>query len=196
MTAETTLYAWIVLPLLIFIARVTDVTLGTVRLIFIARGYRSLAPIIGFFEILIWIVIIGQIMNNLSNVACYVAYAGGFATGNYVGMWLAEKLSLGMIMVRIVTQRDASTLIQSLIAADYGVTSIEGTGAQGPVKIIFSVIPRRQFTDVVRHIQKCNPNAFYTVEEVSSVTEGIAPERRLSALSYWLCNFRPFRKGK
>ena len=194
--ADGTLYSWVVLPLMIFLARVTDVTLGTVRLIFVARGYRSLAPVIGFFEILIWIVVIGQVMKNLSNAACYVAYAGGFATGNYVGMWLAERLSLGMVMVRIVTQRDASGLIHSLRSAHYGVTSADGTGTQGPVKIIFSVIPRRQFTDVVERIQKHNPKAFYTVEEVSSVAEGITPERRPSVMTPWLWMFRPFRKGK
>ncbi|MFC1765011.1 DUF2179 domain-containing protein [Planctomycetota bacterium] len=196
MIAESTLYAWVILPLIIFVARIADVSLGTVRLIFIARGYRSLVPVMGFFEIFIWIVVVGQVMKNLSNVACYVAYAGGFATGNYVGMWLAEKLSLGMVMVRIVTQKDATSLISSLRADDYGVTSLDGEGAHGRVKIIFSIMPRRKFAAFVDYIKKYNPKAFYTVEEVSSVAEGILPDKRPSAIPTWMWVFRPFRKGK
>jgi len=83
------LFAWVVLPVLIFIARVADVSLGTVRVIFITRGLKYFAPIVGFLEILIWLLAIGQIMRNLSHPICYIAYAGGFATGNYVGIWIA-----------------------------------------------------------------------------------------------------------
>lgn len=194
--AEGTLYSWILLPLMIFAARVTDVTLGTVRLIFVARGCRSLAPIVGFFETLIWIVVIGQVMKSLSNVACYAAFAGGFAAGNYVGMWLIEKLSLGMVMVRIVTKKDATSLIQTLRAADFGVTSLDGEGAQGPVKIIFSIMPRRKSATLVECIQNSDPKAFYTVEEVSSVAEGILCDKQPSVISPWMWAFRPFRKGK
>lgn len=196
MFVEGPIYAWVVLPLLIFLARVGDVSLGTVRVVFVARGYRTLAPLIGFFEILIWIVVIGQVMKNLSNAACYVAYAGGFATGNYVGMWLAEKLSLGTVMVRIVTQKDAASLIGALRAADYGVTSLDAEGANGRVKVIFSIIPRRQIAHIIEKIQHFNPRAFFTIEEVASVAQGVVPERRPFAYTPWLWMFRPFRKGK
>jgi uncharacterized protein YebE (UPF0316 family) len=77
-------YTYILIPLLIFFARITDVSMGTVRIILVAKGYRTVAPIIGFFEVLIWILAISKIFENLDNWVCYVAYAGGFATGNYV----------------------------------------------------------------------------------------------------------------
>ncbi|MCK5000444.1 MAG: hypothetical protein KAS23_12960, partial [Anaerohalosphaera sp.] len=93
-------YGWFVLPLLIFLARVVDVSMGTVRIVFVSRGFKFLAPVMGFFEVLIWILAISQIMQNLNNPACYVAYAGGFAMGNFVGMWIAEKLTLGVVLVR------------------------------------------------------------------------------------------------
>ena len=105
------LYTWIILPLLIFAARVIDVSMGTVRVIFISRGFKYLAPIVGFFEILTWLLAIGQIMKNLSNPLCYIAYAGGFAMGNYVGMCIADKLSLGVVLIRIVTRKDALPLV-------------------------------------------------------------------------------------
>ena len=91
--------------MLIFAARIADVSIGTVRLIFISRGLKYLAPIVGFFEVFIWLMAIGQIMQNISNPVCFVAYAGGFAMGNFVGMCIAEKLSLGVVMVRVVTMR-------------------------------------------------------------------------------------------
>ena len=92
-------YAWIIIPFLIFLARVADVSIGTIRLIFISKGLKYLAPVVGFFEILIWLMAIGQIMKNLSNPICYIAYAGGFATGNFVGICIAEKLSLTAALI-------------------------------------------------------------------------------------------------
>ncbi|KKL44894.1 hypothetical protein LCGC14_2361130 [marine sediment metagenome] len=170
-------YAWLILPLLIFLARVADVSIGTVRLIFISRGLKYLAPLVGFFEILIWLLAIGQIMKNLSNPACYIAYAGGFAMGNFVGLWIAERLSLGVVLVRVVTNKDATELVGYLKSADYGVTIIDGQGATGQVKVVFTIVPRREVKRVVDLIKKFNPNAFFTVEEVGFVEKGILPTR-------------------
>ena len=186
------IFTWIVLPLLIFIARVADVSLGTVRVIFVARGLKYFAPVVGFFEILIWLLAIGQIMQNLSNPACYIAYAGGFATGNFVGIWIAEKLSLGVVLIRVVTSKDASELVEYLKTAKYGVTSVDGHGSSGEVKVVFTIVPRREVTGVVNLIKQFNPKAFYTIEEVGFVEEGIFPARKT-----WLGNlFRSQRKGK
>lgn len=192
-STDFTLYAWIILPLLIFTARVADVSLGTVRFIMVARGYKYIAPWIGFIEILIWIVAIGQIMQNLSNWVCYVAYAAGFATGNFVGMWLAEKIPLGTIIVRVVTQRDALNLLTALRQADYGVTSLVGEGSQGPVQILFTVISRRKLSDVIQLVQKHNPLAFYTIEDVDKASHGVFPKSRINGLSG---AFPALRKGK
>jgi len=185
-------FAWILLPLLIFIARVADVSLGTVRVIFITRGLKYLAPIVGFFEILIWLLAIGQIMRNLSNPVCYIAYAGGFATGNYVGIWIAEKLSLGVVLIRVITSKDASELLEYLKSADYGVTSVDAQGLAGKVQVVFTIVRRREVASVVNLIKQFNPKAFYTIEEVGFVEEGIFPTRK-----NWLSSvFRPLRKGK
>ena len=190
-------YGFLLLPFLIFLARVADVSLGTVRVIFISRGYKYLAPLMGFFEIIIWLMAIGQIMQNLSSPVCYIAYAGGFAMGNFVGIWLAEKLSLGTALVRVITQMKADDLVRSLRDADFGVTTVDAQGVSGPVKVIFTIVPRKEVQDVVDMVKRFNPQAFYTIEEVGYAEKGTFPTRKS-----WLNRemndlFKPlFRKGK
>ena len=194
--SSTGLYAWFILPLLIFVARIADVSIGTIRVIFISRGLKYLAPIVGFFEILIWLLAIGQIMKNLSNPACYIAYAGGFAMGNFVGIWIAEKLSLGVVLIRVVTKRDASELVECLKSANYGVTSVDGHGSAGQVQVVFTIVPRREVKRVVDLVKNFNPKAFYSIEEVGFVEKGIFPVRKTWRDNGFKNLFRPFRKGK
>ena len=190
-------YGFLLLPFLIFLARVADVCLGTVRVIFITRGYKYLAPLMGFFEVLIWLMAIGQIMKHLSSPVCYIAYAGGFAMGNFVGIRIAERLSLGTALVRLITQMKADELVRSLRDADFGVTTVDGQGVSGPVKVIFTIVPRREVQRVVDMIKKFNLQAFYTIEEVGYAEKGTFPIKKS-----WLNRemndlFRPlFRKGK
>jgi len=157
---------YIIMPSLICLSRICDVTLGTMRIISVSKGMKSLATGLAFFEIMIWLFAIGQIMQNLTNFANYVAYATGFAIGNYVGICLEEKLSLGILMLRIITKKSAEDLIAFLKTAGYGITSMNADGAYGPVDIIFTIIKRREFNNVVKIIKKFNPNAVYTIEEV------------------------------
>jgi uncharacterized protein YebE (UPF0316 family) len=194
--AESQIYAWVILPVLIFLARICDVSLGTVRLVFVARGFKYLAPIIGFFEVLIWILVIGQIIQNLTNPVCYLAYAGGFATGNYIGILIAEKLSLGIVLIRVITQKGADSLVSRLREKGYGVTSVDGQGGSGPVQVIFTIVPRREVRAVVELVKECNPHAFYTVGEVDFVAQGVFPLRKSWRQSELWRLLRPFRKGK
>ena len=177
------LFTWVIIPLLIALARIVDVTLGTIRIIYISRGMKMLAPIFGFFEILIWLMAIGQIMQNLSNPVYYLAYAFGFSGGNLVGIFIEERLAVGRVILRIITQRDATQLVSHLRSAGYGVTTVDAEGAQGPVKLIFTVIDREKIKAVVDSVQTYNPRAFYSIEDVRSVREGIfPPARRFSDL--------------
>jgi len=193
---NSSFYTWFILPFLIFIARIADVSIGTVRVIFVSRGLKYLAPVVGFFEILIWLLAIGQIMRNLSNPVCYIAYAGGFAMGNYVGISIAERLSLGVVLVRVVTKKDALPLVERLRAEDYGVTSVDGHGTSGEVQVVFTIVLRREVPKVIGLIKRFNPHAFYSIEDVGFVEKGVFPLRK----SWWdyslLKIFRPFRKGK
>lgn len=172
------IFVWVILPALIFLARVFDVTLGTMRIIFVSRSKRFLAPLFGFFEILIWLLAIVQIMQNLTNITYYIAYAGGFALGNFVGICIEDKMAMGTLLVRIITKMDADNLIESLKSRSYGVTSVDAEGATGRVKLIYTIIKRKDVNDVVGIIKKFNPKAFFSVEEVRSASEGIFPAKR------------------
>lgn len=196
MLSNSEIYTWLFLPLMIFLARVIDVSMGTIRVIFVSRGFKYVAPVVGFFEILIWLLAIGQIMQNLTNPICYIAYAGGFAAGNYIGISIAEKLSLGIALIRVVTQIDASPLVERLKAENFGVTSIDGHGTVGQVKVVFTIVQRRQVADVIALIKQFNPHAFYSIEDVGYVEKGTFPLSRNWRDSRMLRWLKPFQKGK
>jgi len=193
---NSVLFAWLVMPLLIFLARVVDVSLDTIRIILVSRGYRYVAPFVGFFEILIWLIAITQIMQNLKHPLCYVAYAGGFAMGTYVGMCIAHKLSLGVVLVRIVTKNDASTLIESLKSAQYGVTTLEAQGMKGNVHVIFTVVPRHDVDQTIKLIKQFNPRAFFSIEEINFVNAGVFPRHRSWKNSTYGNLLRRFHKSR
>ncbi len=167
--------AWVVTPILIFVARIFDVSIGTVRIIMLSRGQRRLAPVLGFFEVLIWLVAIQQIFNHLDNAAAFVAYAGGFAAGNIIGMTLEDKLALGLVAVRVITPNDATDLITELSRAAFGVTSFGAEGVNGNVRLIFTIVPRKQLAAVTDIIRRKHPNAFVSISDVRAVSEGVIP---------------------
>jgi uncharacterized protein YebE (UPF0316 family) len=193
---NTTFYTWILLPFLIFAARIFDVTLGTLRVIFITRGMKYLSAIIGFIEILIWLLAIGQIFKNLNNVACYIAYAGGFASGSFLGIYFAEKLSINKVIVRIIAVKDANNLVEQLRKRHFGVTTLDAHGIEGPVTIVFTIINRDDLEAVVEIVKKFNPQAFYSVQDVKFASEGIFPEHRSVLNGNMLMAFKPHRKSK
>lgn len=170
---DSAIFTWIILPILIFLARITDVSIGTLRLIFVAKGFKKFAPFLGFFEVIIWLLAVGQIIKHLDNFVCYIAYGAGFATGNFVGMYLEEKLSIGNVVIRVIIKYESDELIKKLRQSNYGITVIDGQGSQGKVKVLLSIIKRENIKDFVSIINQINPNSFYTIEEVKSVKEGI-----------------------
>ncbi len=189
-------YGIIIVPILIFCARIIDVSIGTIRIIFISKGFRVFASILGFFEVLIWLIAMREIMSNLNEPINYVAYAAGFAMGNYVGISLENKLSIGTLMIRIITQKDATKLVRYLLDHGYRVTSTDAQGATGPVKIVFSIIRRTELESVREIISRFNPKAFYTIEDVRFVTghnPDIANGRR-QAMRRWFNNMFVKRK--
>ena len=167
------IYSLIILPLFIFFARIADVSIGTLRIMFISKGLKYLAPVVGFFEILIWLLAIGQIFQNLTNPIYYIAYAGGFAAGTFVGIVIEGKLSIGTELVRIITQKEAPKLVEALNTQGYIVTHDDVEGRGGPVKIIYVVIDRHDAPNIVKIIKKYNPNAFYSIEDVKFVSEKV-----------------------
>jgi uncharacterized protein YebE (UPF0316 family) len=144
---------------------------------------KRVAPILGFFEVLIWILIISKVMQHASTFWCYVAYAAGFASGNYIGMMIEEKVALGHVILRFITTKPAGELISILNTKGFGATSIDAEGATGHVNIIFCIVKRDSLNEVVSYIKNFNPNAFYTIEDVKSVSLGIFPPHASSKKS-------------
>lgn len=190
------IFTWVILPLLIFFARICDVSLGTLRVIFISKGFKHIAPLIGFFEVIIWLLAIGQVMQNVGNVASYIAYGGGFAAGTFIGMAVEERLSLGNVVVRVITTRDARNLVESLRGQNFGVTTMDAEGASGAVKVILTISRREDLPRAVALIHKFQPNAFFTVEEIKSVKEGVFPRKHGGTILNWRDPLGFFRKGK
>ena len=172
------------LPLFIFAARIMDVSLGTLRIISLSRGRKYLAPILGFFEVFIWVVAISQLVRNLTHISGYLAYAAGFAAGNYIGMWLEEKLAMGMLTLRIFAVREGPDLSKRLAAAGFGVTTLPGHGAESQVEVLFVIIQRRNLNQVVQIIREVNPRIFYSVEEVRASNQGVFPTQSKGTQRY------------
>ncbi len=166
---------YLLLPLAIIIARICDVSIGTLRIILVSRGMKIIAPLLGFFEVLIWLVAISQIIQNLSNWVNYVAYATGFALGNYIGMLLEERLAMGMVAIRIITQEDADDLVAEIQKRHIGTTSLAAKGMRGHVRLIFSIIKRKDQDMILNLIRRYNPAAFVSISDVRSVKEGYFP---------------------
>lgn len=187
-------FTWVVLPVLIFLARIVDVSIGTMRIIYVARGMKLLSAVCGFFEVLIWLVAITQIMQNLSNFVIYIAYAGGFATGNYIGIWIESRLAMGVVAIRAITRADATDLVNVLREKDLGVTSIGASGASGEVRLVLTVVKRKDLDEVIAMIKTHNPNAFISIEDVRHVSGGRFPLPSLRSRQF--AGLRTVRKYK
>ncbi|MGZ3864185.1 MAG: DUF2179 domain-containing protein [Bacteroidia bacterium] len=166
-------FNWVILPLLIFISRLGDVTLATLRHIFISKGLKRIVPFIGFFEVLIWLVAIRQVFNNLNNIPCFIAWAAGFSMGTYVGIMIEEKIALGMQLIRIITTANHTNLTEAFKKINQGFTIVDGEGSQGPVKLIFLQFRRKNKAEVLELIHTHLPDTFYSVEDVRNSEMGI-----------------------
>jgi uncharacterized protein YebE (UPF0316 family) len=167
----------ILLPVLICVAETAVVALDTVRTIFIARGVKTLATVLGLLEATIWLFAISQVMQNLTQASCFVGYAAGFTIGTYLGMRIEEKLAIGTQVVRIITVREATALIAALRRAGYGVTSIGADGATGGVHVLFTIVERKLIQCVVNIIEQFDPQTFYVIEDVRIANRGVFPTR-------------------
>lgn len=165
------LFNYVIMPLLIFFARVTDVSINTLRIMFMLNGKKKIAPILGFFEALIWLLAIGQIFQNINNPMSYLAYAGGFAMGTFVGMTIEEKLALGRVLVRVITPTPMPELIEYMKDKNFRFTSVGAEGRFGKVNLLFTVMKRESLTEFVGKVKAFNDKAFYTIESVKRVSE-------------------------
>jgi uncharacterized protein YebE (UPF0316 family) len=180
---DSTLFKWVILPFLIFLARICDQSIGTIRILFLQRGHKFWAPVLGFFEVTIWLLAIRQIMQNLDNWVCYLAYGSGFAMGNFIGMLIEEKLAFGKLVLRIITTSHTAALVTQMRKAGYGVTQVDAKGKHGKVDLILAVIERKDLPAVSELIETLQPEAFYSIEDTRMVNAGTFPKTEDPAAS-------------
>lgn len=168
---DPTLFHYVLVPLLVFLARIVDVSINTLRIIYMLHGKKIIAPILGFFEALVWILVISQVFQNLGSMVTYVAYAGGFGMGILVGMMIEEKLAIGRVVIRIITQKSDEELIAYLKTRNFRYANVDAQSETGQVNVLFTVIKREELKTTLACIKRFNPQAFYTVEGVKKVSD-------------------------
>lgn len=166
-----TLFSYILLPLLIFFARIFDVSINTVRIIYVLGGRKLTSTLLGFFESFVWLMAIRQIFEHLDNWMCYVAYPAGFAAGIFVGMIIEEKIAYGKVIVRIITRKDIEGLLQYLNKQYFRYTYVKAEGPDGHENLVFTVLQREKLEELLLILKEILPTAFYTVEKVNRAAE-------------------------
>ncbi|WMW64617.1 DUF5698 domain-containing protein [Nitratidesulfovibrio liaohensis] len=159
--------------LLIFALRLADVALGTIRAVLVMRGIRPMAAAVGFFEILIWVFAISQVMSHLDNLANVVAYAAGYSSGILLGMFMEDRMALGVVVVNIVTP-NGEDMARAIRDAGFGATGLTGAGGSSDVDMIRVVSPRRRSRELLALCREQCPGCFATVEDVRCVRGGFS----------------------
>jgi len=195
-TSENDIIAYVVIPLFIFFARICDVSLSTLRIINISKGNRALSTVLGFFEVLIWLFAIQQIMQNLNNVFYYIVYSGGYATGTFVGMYIEQKMIKGKTMINIITDEDSSELTDYLNTSGFRTTLIKARGDEGKESFILTIADRKNTDLVVENIERLLPNSFYMIEDLRLAGENRIPHLKKHNLMAGLDAFRRHKAEK
>ena len=160
------------LPILIFLIRVTDMSLDTLRVLFVVRGRRAQAWVVGFMQSALWVIAVASVLSHLDNLFTVLAYAAGFATGNVVGMRIEERLAIGHSHVRVISTQRGEAVASAVRGAGYAVTELSGRGRDGTVSILTTSVRRRDIDPVRSEVLEADPDAFVTLSEVRPLHRG------------------------
>jgi uncharacterized protein YebE (UPF0316 family) len=160
------------LPILIFFIRVTDMSLDTMRVLFVVRGRRPQAWVVGFMQSALWVVAVASVLSHLDNLLTVLAYAAGFATGNVVGMRIEERLAIGHSHLRVISTQRGEAVAAAVRAAGYAVTELSGRGKDGTVSILTTSVRRRDIDPVRSEVLRADPDAFVTLSDVRPLHRG------------------------
>ncbi|MGB0369211.1 MAG: DUF2179 domain-containing protein, partial [Flavobacteriales bacterium] len=169
---------YLVLPLIIFLARTVDTSLGTLRIVMISRGNRKAVRLVGFVEVLLWVIAIGQIIQNLNNWAGYLAWALGFTVGSMIGFKIEDRLALGKHQLRIITSQPLEGFLSALKKLNQGYTVFDGEGATGPVKQVFLILNRQNNQEITGLVNEHIPTSFCSVSDVMATDSGVFNSRK------------------
>jgi uncharacterized protein YebE (UPF0316 family) len=162
--------SWI--PVLIFLARSTDVSFGTLRLLTVTRGRKSLAWVLAIFQATLFVTAIAGLLTNLVSLSHILAYAGGYATGNVLGMTIESIFAPGHSLLRIISTGRHEAVMENLLGRGWGATELFGQGQNGTVGSIMCIAPRRRIKQAIHAVIEIDPEAFITVQHVREVRGG------------------------
>jgi uncharacterized protein YebE (UPF0316 family) len=166
----------LIMGIFVFLARVTDVSLGTVRTISIVHGRTKIAFVLGFIEVTLWLVVVASVLQEVAaKPILAVFYALGFSTGNVIGILLERRIAFGNTVLRVISAAHGDMIAETLRAAGYAVTSFPGEGLNGSVSMLVIVFPRKELQDVLTLVKKVSPEAFYVTEQAGSVSKIYRP---------------------
>jgi uncharacterized protein YebE (UPF0316 family) len=161
-----------ILPLTIFIARIVETSLETIRTVYVARGHKYLAAGIGVGKIAIWLLSTGLVLTNLDNIGGIIAYIAGYGIGTVIGMEIEDRISLGDVIVRIISAKDPGPLMSRLSGMGYGITRLEGSGAfSSSVAVLLMVVPRKALDRLVSLLRTDYPDLLFTIEDIRSMKD-------------------------
>lgn len=168
-----TIPVWL-LCVLIFVFRVCDVTLGTMRTLSIVKGHIAVSVVLGFFEVMIWIVAVSQVIVRLNESWWLaLAWAGGFATGNAVGIMVERRLALGTSVIRILSADHGDEIADTLRSRGHPVSTFVGEGARGPVSLVYAMAPRRLAKGMLQTARGIDPDLLYVSEPAHESNGGV-----------------------
>jgi uncharacterized protein YebE (UPF0316 family) len=162
--------AW--LPLIIFCSRIVDVSLGTVRIICMVRGYRAVAVILAFFEVTVWVYAVAGVFTHLDRLINVFAYAAGFTAGCAVGMWIEQKLALGTQMISVYSRSPGAAITEALRGIGLNAATLNGNGHHEPVTVTVALVPRKRISEAVARARANDPSAHVAVTDVRDLPTG------------------------
>lgn len=158
--------------LLIFCLRLIGVTLGTVRILMAVRGRRLLASLMGFVEVIVFLVAISEVVTNIGNWWNVLAYAGGFALGTVLGVTIENKLAIGLAEINVISMGKGTEIAEALREQGYGATEFLGAGQANIVDMVRTVVRRREVPSVMALTRDVDEEAFVTVSDTKSAYRG------------------------
>ena len=192
---SSNIFTWVIMPVLIILARMLDVSFGTLRFVFISKNKKLLASAAGFMEAFVWIMVVGKLLNGSSNIVWLIAYAAGFGIGTYLGLVLSEKMAIGKVMLRVIARREPKRLVAKLISKKYSFTIVDSKNQKGnTTKVLLLTLEAKELSKILHYVKEFNPKAFYSVEEVQSIKEDNIKHAKPSVIkSFLMSPMRRFR---
>ena len=170
-------YYFLLMPIIVFLLRIGDVSIATIKLLFIVRGYKLIAGIMAFLEVCIWLVATSIVFQHLDNIWNTIAFATGFASGTVLGMTIEQKLGIGHVMVRIFTRYPVEKLSVLLREQNFGATSVQGVGKDGALSVVLVLTSAKKANELTRLIKERDADSVITIDAVRSVFGGFGTEQ-------------------